>query len=115
MMDQGLRMMGDALKALGEENAKYDPLAGMPLAHTPRDFRGEELAIAELRRLSAEAKGFLAHHIKNTLASVNLYCEMGMTQKAKEAVWQLDDVVEQIVEEKNTSGKISREKGENNV
>lgn len=102
LMDRALEMLGAGLRTMAEENGKYDPELTTAPQHEHRDFRGDDAIIEEWRGLSKAAKGGLCHHLRNTISAVNLYIETGNLKKAQEAVWQLDDVIEQIVEERCT-------------
>jgi hypothetical protein len=97
-IDRGLDLIKQGVKMIAIDNARYDSGATIPMAHTPRDFSEDAAALAELRRLTRPAKEFLEHHLNNTINTVGLYCELGMTQKARECVWQLADILEQIGE-----------------
>lgn len=100
LIDWGVELIKQGFDALDVENARLDPPPA-PSEHERRDFSGDDQEIAELRRLSPAAKRFLAHHIKNTLHAVNLYCEAEQPNKARRSVWQLNDIVEQIIMEVN--------------
>ena len=112
-MEEGFALIKKAMKALAEDNAKYDPLVTMPVAHIRRDFSGAALAISELRRLRPVAKAFLEHHINNTINTVGLYCELNMPTKARECAWQLADILEQIMEPERCTCDYASDYGSN--
>lgn len=72
---------------------------------TQRDYRGQEREILELRGLSKEAKGFLFHHINNTLTAIIGHCELGDVRSAKQAAWQLHDIIQVIKGDKKSGGE----------
>jgi hypothetical protein len=58
------------------------------------NYEGQERAIAELERLSPEAKRFLSHHLGNSLNIIIAGLEVGSIDLAKEAVWHIVEDLE---------------------
>ena len=53
------------------------------------DYQGDEKAIEELQKLSTEAKKYLSHHLRNSLAAIVFGAEKGELIKIKRAAWHI--------------------------
>lgn len=53
------------------------------------DYEDEEKAIAELSALSDEAKGWLNHHLGNSLSGILGYAQHGKHEKIEQLVWHI--------------------------
>lgn len=60
------------------------------------DYEGQEKAIIELRELSSEAKGFLSHHIRNSLMTISGGIQIGKLDFAKSAIDHIVHDLERI-------------------
>src|SRR3989337_2895662 len=93
VMDEALTMMDGALRAMAEQRREAGFGERYP-NRVIRDFSEDEDAINELRKLSANAKAFLKHHLRNTMAGVVGYCICEKSDKAQEVALQLIDILD---------------------
>lgn len=96
-MAVAISLMDHATKEMKRLDEEALPAQQVPLPHTPRDFRGDDVAISELRGLTKAGKEFLCHHIRNSLNNANLCIEAGYYRDAQASIWQLNDVLQQIM------------------
>ena len=59
-------------------------------------YEGDEKAIEELQGLSAEAKKYLSHHLRNSLATILFGAEKGEFIKIKRAAWHIEEDLKKI-------------------
>jgi hypothetical protein len=53
------------------------------------DYEGQERGIEELKALSPEAKGYLNHHLHNSLTGIIAGIETGNLDIAKQEAWHI--------------------------
>ena len=54
------------------------------------NFPGQEASVEEVRALSDEARGWLSHHMRNSLCAISILNKVGETEKLKEAVEHME-------------------------
>jgi hypothetical protein len=60
------------------------------------DYVGQEKGIEELKRMSPEAREFLAHHLRNSLNAVLNGIEVGRADIVREAGWHMVEDLKKI-------------------
>ncbi|MFA6055482.1 MAG: hypothetical protein WC769_08915 [Thermodesulfovibrionales bacterium] len=60
------------------------------------DYEGQERGIEELKSLSPEAKGYLNHHLRNSLTGIIGGIETGNLDIAKQEAWHILEDLERI-------------------
>lgn len=60
------------------------------------DYFEQEKAITELQGLSNDAKKYLSHHIRNSLALITFGIDQGKTDAAQKAVWHIVEDLKKI-------------------
>lgn len=60
------------------------------------DYKGQEKGVEEVKKLGAAGRGYLAHHLRNSLSSVITLLEVDDVDAAKQAAWHMVDDLERV-------------------
>ena len=55
------------------------------------DFPEQKEAVEEVRALSDDARGWLGHHMRNSLCAISILSNVGEMEKLKEAIEHMEE------------------------